>query len=105
MNTKDPKYVDPRHFAPPYVTDIRNEVEPEDGAFSDEDYLLNRQFIDDEEDPEQFDEPTIKIPTSFDVVAQYVRPQGDGTFLVDVEIEIPDDTDVYDFEIRTAVQS
>lgn len=96
------KYIDPRHFMPPYVVDLRNEPEPND-FYTAEDFLLNEQFVLPEETVGDENQVPLEVPTSFDVVAQYVRPQKDGTFLVDVEIELPDVENATDFDIRTAV--
>jgi len=98
------KYLDPRHFAPPYVVDLRNEKDPGEDLYSDEDWLLNEEYSP-EEDADQEIVVSLEVPTSFEIVGQYVRPQKNGTFLVDVEIELPDIEEAVDFEIRTAMDT
>jgi len=99
----NPRYIDPVHAVPPYVVDLRNQKEPEEDYYSDQDYFENAPGP--EEGIEEGNDTTVSAPTSFDIVGQYVRPQKDGTFLIDVEIEVPDIDGVQDFEIRTAVDT
>lgn len=97
MASRDETEFDARFFVPDNIVDIRKD------SYDDRSYV----DIVDDPNPSAYPEPSLtydKLPTpmvNINVVAQVVKMAPDGTQTIDVILELPDQLQGTEYEVRT----
>lgn len=97
MASKDETEIDARFFIPDNIVDIRRSL------YDEQDYT----GIVDDPDPAGYPEPSLnyeKLPTpmvNINVISQVIKMSPDGTQTIDVILDLPDQIQGTDYEVRT----
>lgn len=92
-------YIDPRFEKPPNVIDVRDAGMEDGSEYYD---FIPPEAVSVEENDLVFESNIPKPPTSFTLVSQTVRTTSDGSQVVDLILELPDQDGVKEYEIRIA---
>lgn len=85
--------IDPLFVVPPGIVDVRQQYSADASSVYDEETIAPELIL------ESLDS-NLPIPGTFNIVSQTVRISSDGTSVVDVIIEFPDNDTISDIEMR-----